>query len=268
MKDIVVIRYGGSTFGSGDTTIDDIVALQKKGLALIVVHGGGSTVTNWLKRLGLITRFVRGERVTDLPSLEVVTAVLAGLVNKEITAAINLKGGRAVGISGVDGALIESKVKDKDMGYVGSVEKVNTDLLAALVKASFVPVVSPVSLYSLDRPADAPAIINVNGDPVAGYIAAALGAKKLVFLTDVAGVTDKSGLLISRLAASRAEAMIASGEISGGMIPKINACLRALNAGSVARIIDGRKSHALLEEMENSGSGTTIYLKDNVRKEG
>jgi acetylglutamate kinase len=259
MKNIMVIKIGGSTFGSGDTTIDDIVALQKKGVALIVVHGGGSTITDWLKKQGVTTNFVRGERVTDLSTLEVAVAVLAGLVNKEIAAAINLRGGRAVGISGVDGALIESKVKDSDMGYVGSVEKVNTGLLKALLEGDFVPVVSPISLYSLNRPADAPAIINVNGDPVAGDIAAALGAKRLVFLTDVAGVIDKSGKLISLLSARRAEAMLASGEISGGMTPKVNACLRALNAGSVVRIIDGRKSHALLKEIEGGEGGTTIY---------
>src|SRR4030043_1850114 len=117
MKDITVIKMGGSTFGSRDTTIEDIVSLQKKGAFLVVVHGGGSTVTDWLKRLGISTKFVRGERVTDLTALEVVTAVLAGLVNKEITAAINIRGGRAVGISGVDGALVESRVKNKDLGY-------------------------------------------------------------------------------------------------------------------------------------------------------
>ena len=259
MKNIIVIKIGGSTFGSGDTTIDDIVALQKKGLALIVVHGGGSTVTDWLKKQGVTTKFIRGERVTDLSGLQVAAAVLAGLVNKEITAAVNLRGGQAVGISGVDGALIESKVKDRDMGYVGSVEKVNADLLKALLDDGFVTVVSPVSLYSLDRPADAPGIINVNSDPVAGHIAAALGAKRLVFLTDVAGVKDKSGKLISLLSARQAEAMLASGEISGGMIPKVNACLQALNAGSVARIIDGRKSHALLQEIDGGEGGTTIH---------
>jgi acetylglutamate kinase len=259
MKDIFVIKIGGSTFGSGDTTIDDIVALQKKGVALVVVHGGGSTVTEWLKKLGVGTKFVRGERVTDLPALEVVTAVLSGLVNKEITAAINLKGGKAVGISGVDGALIESKVKDAATGYVGSVEKVNTALLEALLKAGFVPVISPISLFSIDRTKGSPGVLNVNGDPIAGYIAAALGAQRLVFLTDVPGISDRSGKVIFRLSARQAEAMIASGEISGGMIPKIDACRRALKAGSVTRIIDGRKPHALLGEIEGAESGTTIY---------
>jgi acetylglutamate kinase len=259
MKDITVIKIGGSTFGSGDTTVEDIVSLQKKGKSLVVVHGGGGTVTDWLKRQGIATKFVRGERVTDLPSLEVVTAVLAGLVNKEITAAINIRGGRAVGISGIDGSLIESRMKDKEMGYVGSVEKVNTALLETLLKAGFIPVVSPLSLYSVDRPNDAPAIININGDPIAGDIAAALGVKRLVFLTDVAGINDSSGKVIPRLSAVEAEALMASGAVSGGMIPKINACLRALNTGSITRIIDGRRPHALLNEFEKQEGGTTIY---------
>jgi acetylglutamate kinase len=259
MKDIFVIKIGGSTFGSGDTTIDDIVALQKKGVALVVVHGGGSTVTEWLNKLGVGTKFVRGERVTDLPALEVVTAVLSGFVNKEITAAINLKGGKAVGISGVDGALIESKVKDAAKGYVGSVEKVNTAPLEALLKAGFIPVVSPISLFSINRTKGSPAVLNVNSDPIAGDIAAALGVQRLVFLTDVPGISDRSGMVISRLSERQAEAMVASGEISGGMIPKIEACRRALKAGSVTRIIDGRKPHTLLGEIQGAESGTTIY---------
>lgn len=259
MKGITVIKIGGSTFGSRDTTIEDVVNLQKKGRALVVVHGGGHTVTDWLRRQGVATKFVRGERVTDSPTLEVVTAVLAGLANKEITAAINVRGGRAVGISGVDGALIESKAKNRDMGYVGEVVRVNPAVLEALLEADFIPVVSPISLYSVDRPGNAPAMINVNGDPIAGDLAVALRAERLVFLTDVAGITDESGEVLSRLSAVEAESMMASGVISGGMIPKINACLRALTVGSVARIIDGRKSHALLKEYDGRGGGTTIY---------
>jgi acetylglutamate kinase len=259
MKNVIVIKIGGSTFGSGDTTIEDIVALQKQGKSLVVVHGGGSAVTEWLKRQGVATKFVRGERVTDKPTLEVATAVLSGLVNKEITAAINVRGGRACGISGVDGALIESKVNNPEMGYVGAVVKVNPAVLEALLKAGFVPVVSPVSLYSVDRPADAPLLVNVNGDPIAGDIAAALKAARLVFLTDVAGIADASGKVRSRLSVSEAEALMASGVISGGMIPKVNACLKALKAGATARIIDGRKPHALLKEIESGDGGTEIY---------
>jgi acetylglutamate kinase len=259
MKDITVIKIGGSTFGSWDTTIDDVVALQKQGKSIVVIHGGGKEVTAWLKRQGVATAFVRGERVTDKPTLEVATAVLSGVVNKEITADINLRGGRAVGISGADGALIESGIKDPEMGYVGSVVKVNPAVLEALLKAGFVPVISPVSLYSVDRPADAPSLVNVNGDPIAGDIAAALGAQMLIFLTDVDGIADASGKVLSRLSVSEAEALIASGVIAGGMIPKVNACLKALKAGAKTRIIDGRKPHALLKEIENGDGGTTIY---------
>ncbi len=261
MKDITVIKIGGSTFSSGDTTIGDIAALQKKKRPLVVVHGGGSTVTDWLKRQGIATKFVRGERVTDLGSLAVVAAVLAGLVNKEITAALNLFGGRAVGISGVDGSLIESRIKDKEMGYVGSVEKVNKDVLEVLLKAGFVPVVSPISLYSLNRAGEEPGIINVNGDPIAGEIAAALGAKRLIYLTDVDGIQDKSGKTVPRVSEVEAKAMINNGTIAGGMIPKVNACIRALKAGTLARIIDGRKPHALLNEFEKGDGGTTIVEK-------
>jgi acetylglutamate kinase len=259
MKSITVIKIGGSTFGGRDTTTEDIVSLQSQGEALVVVHGGGGTVTEWLKRQGVSTRFVHGERVTDATILEVVTAVLAGLVNKEIVAAINSLGGRAVGISGVDGALVEGKMKGQEMGYVGTVEKVNPAPLEALLKAGFIPVVSPVSLHSIDRPDNAPQIINLNSDPVAGDIAAALGAERLILLTNVAGISDESGRIIPRMSAGEAEALVASGVISGGMIPKINACLRALTAVSAARIIDGRQPHALVKEMKGQEGGTTIY---------
>ena len=261
MKDITVIKIGGSTFGSGDTTLQDIVTLQQKKHPLVVVHGGGNTVTDWLKRQGITSKFVRGERVTDLGSLAVAAAVLAGLVNKEITAALNLFGGRAVGISGVDGSLIESRIKDKEMGYVGSVEKVNTDVLETLLKAGFVPVVSPISLYSINRAGEEPGIINVNGDPIAGEIAAALGAKRLIYLTDVDGIMDKSGKNIPHISEVEAKAMINSGIIAGGMIPKVNACIGALKTGTIARIIDGRRPHALLNEIESKDGGTSIVEK-------
>jgi acetylglutamate kinase len=188
----------------------------------------------------------------------VVTAVLAGLVNKEITAAINLFGGKAVGISGVDGSLIESAIKSKEMGYVGSVDKVNVGILETLLKAGFMPVVSPISLYSVDRAGEEPGVINVNGDPIAGEIAVALKAKRLIFLTDVDGIQDKSGKTISQLSEAVAETLISSGAIVGGMIPKVDACLDAFNTGAIARIIDGRKPHALLQEIDKSEGGTTI----------
>jgi len=258
MKDTIIIRLGGSTFGSGDTTIEDIVTLQKQGKSIVVIHGGGNTCTEWLKRLNIKTQFVRGERVTDQPSLEVVTAVLSGLVNKELVSAINIKGGKAVGISGVDGLLIESKIKDKEMGYVGTVEKVNPAVLEVLLQAGFIPVVSPISLLSVGRTADLPMFINVNGDPIGGEIAVALIAERLIVLTDVDGIKDKSGHIISNITKAEAESMVYSGVISGGMIPKINACLRALSTGTVSRIINGTKPHALLGEINNRQGGTTI----------
>ena len=243
----------------GDTVIEDIVALQKQDQPMVVVHGGGNTVTDWLQRQDIATKFVRGERVTDLPALEVALAVLAGLVNKEIVAAINNLGGMAVGISGVDGSLIEGRVKNPDMGYVGAVVKVNPAILETLLKSGFIPVISPMSLYAVDRPADAAPILNINADPTAGDLAAAVGAAKLVLLTNVAGILDASGEVIPRLSAAEAESLEESGVITGGMIPKLNACLRALKAGAQARIIDGGQPHALKQEYEGQGAGTTIY---------
>jgi len=256
---VIAIKIGGAAFDSNDTTIEDIVYLQQQGKLLVVVHGGGKLITEWLSRQEISTRFVRGERVTDKATLEVATAVLAGLANKEIVAAINSLGGRAVGISGVDGALIQVRIEDIELGYVGEVVKVNTEPLEALLQAGYVPVISPVSLHSFDKPDDAPQILNVNSDLVAGEIAAAIGAERLIFLTDVAGICDQSGKLLPRLSASEAEALIASGVVSGGMIPKIKACIRALATNVTTCIINGRQPHALLREIEGQGGGTTIY---------
>jgi acetylglutamate kinase len=174
---------------------------------------------------------------------------------------INDRGGQAVGITGIDGTLLQGKVRDKEMGYVARIVAVNTALLEALLSASFIPVVAPLSMHSGDKPDGAPLMLNVNGDTVAGEVAAATKAKKLIFLTDVAGIKDQSGKLVTELSPNEAEALIASGTVSGGMIPKIRACLRALSHGSVARIIDGRKPQALLREIEGDGVGTTIKVK-------
>ena len=260
LNKVTVIKIGGVALGSNDTTLEDIVHLQQQGKLLVVVHGGGNLITEWRGKHGIDTRFVRGERVTDKATLEVATAVLAGLVNKEIVATINGLGGRAAGISGVDGALIQVRIKDIELGYVGEVVKVDMTLLESLLQAGYVPIIAPVGLHSFDRRDDAPQILNVNGDPVAGEIAAAIGAERLVFLTDVAGIGDQSGKLLPRLSSSEAEALMASGVASGGMIPKIEACLRALATTATTRIIDGREPHALLREIEGKGGGTTIYV--------
>ena len=254
-----MVKIGGAVFDSRDTTIEDVVSLQQRGKSLVVVHGGGSLITEWLSRQGISTRFVRGERVTDRATLEVVTAVLAGLANKDIVAAINSSSGRAIGISGVDGALIQGRINNKELGYVGVVMKVDPAPLEALLQAGYIPVVSPVSLHSFDKPEDAPQILNINGDLVAGEISATIGAEKLIFITNVVGVCDQSGNLLPQLSSSEAEALMASGVASGGMIPKIKACLRALSSASTTCIIDGREPHALLREIEGQGSGTAIY---------
>jgi acetylglutamate kinase len=266
MDGAVVVKIGGATLGSHDPIVEDVIELQRRGKPLIIVHGGGKMVTQWLARQGITTRFVRGERVTDGPALEVVTAVLGGLVNKQIVAAINCLGGRAVGVSGVDGGLVQSRIRDKEMGYVGTAVRVDTELLGALLQAGFVPVVSPLSLHAFDRPEDAPGILNMNGDPLAGEIAAAIGAERLIFLTDVAGITGGDGRVLTRLSPDDAEALVASGVASGGMIPKINACIMAISSGAMACIVDGREPHALLKAMEGEKLGTTIEAAGGMKQ--
>jgi acetylglutamate kinase len=261
LAEVIVIKIGGATLGSNDTTVEDIVALQQQGKRLVVIHGGGKLITEWLGKQKIDTRFVRGERVTDRATLEVATAVLAGLANKELVAAINNLGGRAIGICGVDGALLQVRMSNAELGYVGEVVKVDTAPLEALLQAGYVPVVATVGLHAFDRADEAPQILNINGDLAAGEIAATLGAERLIFLTDVAGVGDKAGKLLTRLSASEAEALIANGVASGGMIPKIKACVRALATGVTTCIVDGRQSHALLQEIEGQGGGTRIYQK-------
>ncbi|MFC1943765.1 acetylglutamate kinase [Chloroflexota bacterium] len=258
---VIVVKLGGATLGNHDTAIEDIVELQRQGKSLVLVHGGGKLITEWLAKQGISSTFLQGERVTDQATLEVVISVLAGLVNKEIVAAINVLGGQAVGISGVDGALIEGRIEDKEKGYVGTVAKVNTALLETLLKSAFIPVVAPVGLNSFDKPDDAPQILNFNADVVAGEIATATTAERLIFLTDVAGISDESGKLLPQLSPSEAEALVASGVASGGMIPKIKACLKALSNTATTCIIDGRQPHALLREIGGEGAGTTILKR-------
>lgn len=259
MKGITVIKIGGSTFGSGDTTVEDLVMLQKRGVPLVVVHGGGAMVTDWLKKQGVASKFVHGLRVTDTETIKVVVAVLAGLANKELTAAIQLAGGKAIGLSGVDGGLLNAKVTDAALGLVGDVTGVNKVLLETVLDAGFIVVMAPVSLNASGK-ARTDMILNVNGDTAAGEIATAVKAERLIFMTDVAGVCDKSGRLIPKLTPSEGEALITSGVASGGMEPKIRACVKALKSVKAAHIVDGRKPHALLNEIDGKGQGTTVSV--------
>ena len=256
---VIVVKIGSVALSPEDTSIDDIVALQKQDRQIIVTHGGGKLISEWLKKQGLATKFIHGERVTDQASLEVVIAVLAGLVNKEIVSSIQNRGGWAVGISGIDGGLIQANIKNAELGYVGNVTKVNTAPLKMLLEAGYIPVVSPISLHPVPEAREMG--LNINADDVAAEIAAAVGAKKLIFLTDVSGVCDQSGEVLRRLTPDEAENLIVSGVVSGGMIPKVKACLKALaSAATTTCIIDGRQPYALLRETEGNNSGTTISI--------
>lgn len=254
MKKPIVVKIGGSTFDSGDTVVEDLVALQKQGHRMVVVHGGANEVTGWLKKMNIPTRIVNGLRVTDRDSLRVVVAVLCGAVNKEIVAQIQSLGGRALGLCGIDGRLFEAKVREPEYGLMGSVEKVNAEPIEILLKAGYMPVVAPTG-YGIGGETT---ILNVNGDPAAGALAAALGAKKLIMLTDVPGVMDKDKKVMHRLTRDEVHSLIDSKVAAGGMIPKLEACLRALESVPVTQIIDGRAPHALLDAVGGKEIGTII----------
>lgn len=259
-KQIIVVKIGGSTLGNHDTTLEDLVQLQKQGKFLVVVHGGGRVTSEWLARLGIPTSFVNGLRVTDAESLKVVAAALGGLVNKELVVAIQALGGKAVGLSGCDGNLLRASIKGPELGYVGEIVSVDPTVLNLLLDAGYMPVVAPISFGSVEGKV---ILLNANGDTAAGEIAAALAAEKLVFLTDVDGIHNGSGKVIPRLNRTETMDMLASGVASGGMVPKIEASLTALTATQIVRIIDGRISHALLQDIagqarQTKSGGTTI----------
>ncbi len=253
----VVVKIGGSTLGSHDTTLGDLVALQQQGITPVVVHGGGPVVTAWLKRQGVEAPFVRGLRTTTAESLDVVTAVLTGLVNTELVAGIQRAGGRAIGLSGVDGALIEARIEDPELGYVGQVTNVRTHVLETLLSGGYIPVVSTVGFNPSAE--GLPNTLNLNADTVAGEIAAALGSDRLVFLTDVEGVKDSDGSVLPHLTPPDAQRLIESGTASGGMIPKLEACLTARAQGAEAWIVDGRVEHMLLSALSSAPVGTQVW---------
>ena len=254
----IVVKIGGSTLGSHDTTLEDLVALQSQGVQPIVVHGGGKTISEWMERQGVRPRFVRGLRVTDEPSLDIVVGVLSGVVNKAIVASILALNGRAVGLSGVDGGMLRAKVMEPELGLVGSVVEVDPRPARAVIEAGFMPVIAPVAVRSPEAGAHGGSLLNVNADTAAGEIALALGAERLVFLTDVAGVMDSSRRVMPRLTQRQAAGLMSSGVVAGGMVPKIGACLRALDEVGSTHIIDGREPHALREVLDGADRGTRV----------
>ena len=251
----IVVKIGGSTLGSHDTTIEDLIALQREGVQPVVVHGGGKSVTDWMEKQGVRTRFVKGLRFTDEPSLDIVVAVLTGLINKQLVSRVLSLGGKAIGLSGVDGGILQAEILDPDLGYVGRVTQVNTEPLRAAVDAGFMPIIAPVAIRLGEGES---MLLNVNADTAAGEIAAALGVQKLVFMTDVEGVLDSSRRLIPRITERQAKALMSSNVIAGGMIPKIGACLMNVGDGRTARIIDGRKPHALRSFLDGEAVGTRV----------
>ena len=254
----IVVKIGGSTLGSHDTSLKDLVRLQEEGREVVVVHGGGNVISQWMQRQGLAPQFVGGLRVTDAPSLEIVVAVLTGLINKELVSLMHEFGGRSVGLSGIDGCMIEAKIGNPELGFVGEVTTVNIDLIRSLLDSGYIPMIAPLGVHVRDGSEHSGSPLNINGDTVAGELAHALEAEQLVFLTDVGGVMDAGGRVIPRLDRRRANILFNSGVIQGGMIPKLSACLRALERSPTANIIDGRRPDALLECVRGNPSGTTL----------
>ncbi|MCL5126601.1 MAG: acetylglutamate kinase [Deltaproteobacteria bacterium] len=261
----ILIKYGGSAMTNDSLKRDfaqDVALLSFIGVKPIIVHGGGPQIGELLKKLGKESRFVKGLRVTDEETMDVVEMVLVAKVNKDVVSLINSYGGKAVGISGRDGRLIRAKKAmpaklagiDEDLGLVGEVEKINPELISSLEDRGFIPVVAPVGAGPKEKP------YNINADTAAGAMAAALKAEKLLLLTDVPGVLDHEKNLISSVSEEQAEKMIKVEAISGGMIPKIKCCLAAIRGGvPKAHIIDGRVPHALLLEiLTDEGIGTEI----------
>jgi acetylglutamate kinase len=266
----VVVKYGGNAMGEEGVAkhfAQDIVLMRQTGIDPVVVHGGGPQIGAMLKRLEIKSSFIDGLRVTDQAAIDVVEMVLTGTINKQIVSAINNAGGKAVGVSGKDGQLIVARklvrtkknpqtgaVETVDLGFVGEPEQVNTEVLQSIVRSDMVAVIAPIGVGKGGE------TYNINADTVAGAVAGALNADRLLLLTDVPGVMDRNGNLIERLTTTEARALIADGTISGGMIPKVETCIDAVERGVTAAVIlDGRIQHVLLIELfTEHGAGTMI----------
>jgi acetylglutamate kinase len=263
----LVIKYGGAAMEQADLKeqfAKDVVLLRLVGIRPVIVHGGGPQIGALMKRLGKEPKFVGGMRVTDAETVEIVEMVLVGKINKEIVGLIGVHGGRAVGLSGKDTQLIRARKRFSrgpsgepvDIGLVGEVEAVNVEVIRLFEENRIIPVIAPLGMGAEGE------TYNINADLVAGDVAAALGAAKLIHLTDVQGIKGEDGRLVSTLTRGEAERLIKANVIDGGMLPKVESALRALEGGAIkAHIIDGRIPHAiLLEVFTNEGIGTEITL--------
>ena len=263
----LVIKYGGAAMEKADLKQQfarDVLLLRLIGIRPVIVHGGGPQIGALMKRLGKEPRFVGGMRVTDPETMEIVEMMLGGKINKEIVGLINVHGNHAVGLSGKDGNLLRARRRlhrmpdgsTADIGLVGDVEAVNGDMIRLLVESGLIPVIAPIGVGANGE------TYNINADLVAGDVAAALRAEKLIHLTDVQGINGEDGKLISRLTKRDAERLIKSGVVDGGMLPKVESSIKALEGGAAkAHIIDGRVAHAvLLEVFTHEGIGTEIVF--------
>jgi acetylglutamate kinase len=256
----VVVKYGGNAIsGSDDLALfaEDIVLMRAVGMLPVVVHGGGPQITDLMNRLGKVAEFRNGLRVTDAETVDIARMVLRGQVNPQVVSAINMHGPLAVGVSGEDAGLLEATARDPGLGFVGDVTHVNPSILRRLLNEDLVPVVATVASDASGQ------TYNINADTVAGAIAEALGAEKLVYLTDVEGLrrdVDDPGSLIRQTTADELDALLADGTLTGGMIPKITSCVHAVRNGvQRAHILDGRVPHVLLLEIfTDSGIGTMV----------
>ncbi len=260
----IIVKYGGHAMEGGvsEHFAQDIVLMKQTGIDPVVVHGGGPQIGSMLKKLNIASSFVDGLRVTDSAAVEVVEMVLTGSINKQIVSGINAAGGKAVGLSGKDGNLIVARKIDHvtkngehvDLGFVGEPEKISPNILRTIIASDLIPVIAPIGVGSKGE------TFNINADTVAGAVAGAMAAERLVLLTDVEGVLDREGKLIPKLTVADARALIADGTISGGMIPKIETAIDAVEAGvKAAVILDGRIPHVLMLELfTEHGAGTMI----------
>ena len=257
---IVVVKYGGNAMINEELkkqVMEDIVLLWLIGVKVVLVHGGGPEISETMQKLGKEPVFVDGLRVTDKETVDIVQMVLAGKVNKTLVNLLEMKGGKAMGISGMDGRLIEAKCKDERLGYVGAITGVNIAPVTDLLEKGYIPVISTIGC---DKEGNA---YNINGDTAAAYIAGAMGAERLIMMTDIDGVLrdkDDPTTLIPQMTIKQAEALCDEGVISGGMIPKVDCCIEAIHKGVKNVIImDGRVSHSILMEiLTDEGAGTMV----------
>ena len=257
---IVVIKYGGNAMIDENLkmqVMEDIALLWLIGVKVVLIHGGGPEISETMKRLGKKAEFVNGLRVTDRETVDIVQMVLAGKVNKTLVSLIQMKGGHAVGLSGIDGGIIEAKMKDEALGYVGEITKIRTQPITDLLEKNYIPIISTVAT---DRQGNT---YNINGDTAAAHIAGALHAERLIMMTDINGVLrdkDDPSTLIREMTVEQAKGLYEEGIISGGMIPKVDCCIEAINEGvSNVVIMDGRVPHAILMELlTDEGAGTMV----------